>query len=255
MGKTLKNTNQEENSKAPEKHIWKGGLKVFLIMALVFAIYFGVRTYFHLNPMAPDVQDNGAVRVVCVGDSITQGSSVILRSTETSYPKELQKLLGDDYQIINYGHNGRTVIKTGDFPYWGSKFFELSLQTEPDYVLIMLGTNDSKPQNWDAESYQLDLSELVRLYQNLESQPKVYLLTPPAAFIREGKDTVVYDIDKAIIHDEVIPSIFAVAKEHQISVIDIHSATMEHSEYFKDGVHPNEEGRKALAQYVYDSVW
>jgi len=37
MGKTLKNTNQEENSKAPEKHIWKGGLKVFLIMALSVA--------------------------------------------------------------------------------------------------------------------------------------------------------------------------------------------------------------------------
>src|SRR4051812_38761214 len=87
------------------------------------------------------------VKVACVGDSITEGAGLTTPATQ-SYPARLQQLLGTNYLVKNYGVGGRTLLKQGDFPYWKEPAFTNSHTFGPNIVIIQLGTNDSKPQNW-----------------------------------------------------------------------------------------------------------
>src|SRR5438552_964968 len=80
-------------------------------------------------------------RVACIGDSITAGGGT------NSYPALLQKLLGDKYEVKNFGVSGTTLLKHGDHPYWNTKQFTDATQFDPNVVTIKLGTNDTKPQN------------------------------------------------------------------------------------------------------------
>src|SRR5262245_57930852 len=87
------------------------------------------------------------IKIACVGDSITEGAGLSNPSTQ-SYPARLQKLLGTNYNVRNFGVSGRTLLKKGDFPYWKEAAYTNSHTLNPDIVIIQLGTNDSKPQNW-----------------------------------------------------------------------------------------------------------
>ena len=87
------------------------------------------------------------VVVACVGDSITEGIGAT-RADQYSYPAQLQGLLGEGYAVHNYGASGMTLLAEGDYPYIRQERYAASLACPCDVVLLMLGTNDSKPQNW-----------------------------------------------------------------------------------------------------------
>ncbi len=53
------------------------------------------------------------IRVACVGDSITFGAGVKERN-KNSYPKVLAGLLGEKYDVRNFGVNGATLLKKGN---------------------------------------------------------------------------------------------------------------------------------------------
>src|SRR3954469_23880998 len=84
------------------------------------------------------------IKIACVGDSITFGYG--LQEVE-KYPAVLGKLLGDRYQIGNFGVNGATLLKKGDNPYWKVPAFQAATDFKPNIVVIKLGTNDTKAQN------------------------------------------------------------------------------------------------------------
>ena len=88
-----------------------------------------------------------AVRVACIGNSITDGHGIDMNDVK-GYPAQLQKLLGSDYQVKNYGVSGRTLLKKGDQPYWKEQAWRDAQSYKADIVVIKLGTNDSKPENW-----------------------------------------------------------------------------------------------------------
>ena len=46
------------------------------------------------------------------------------------------------FEVINLGVSGRTMMKTGDFPYWNEQAYQDALNSEADIVIMMLGTND-----------------------------------------------------------------------------------------------------------------
>lgn len=244
-------TNKSQQNKKNKFSLILWVLGTALVAVALFAI---AMFYTYKNPIPPRVVENNTIRIATVGDSITYGDKYLFRFTESSYPVELQRLLGQSYQVLNYGIPSRTAIKTADYPYWNENYLQHSMQVNPEYVIIMLGTNDSKPYNWDAESYRKDLKELVELYKNLENQPKIFLMTPSAAFIQKGKNSVVYNIDKEVISNEILPIVVEIADDCQVSLIDIYAATVNHPEYFKDGVHPNDKGKKLIASLVYNAI-
>lgn len=189
------------------------------------------------------------VKVACIGDSITEGSGSSDRKT-ASYPAILAKLLGDGYEVGNFGRSGRTLLKNGDFPYWNEALFQESQEFLPDIVVIKLGTNDTKPQNWDkyGVEFEGDLRELVEVYRNLPSQPKVYLCYPAWA------ERVNFSIRPDVLVSQVIPAIDKVAREMNVSVIDLQTTLYGMPHLLPDGIHPNDLGYILVAKDVYDRI-
>ncbi len=185
------------------------------------------------------------IRVACVGDSITYGLRIIDRKS-LSYPKRLQELLGEDYKVENFGANSATAGKKGNRPYTEKSIYTKSLAYEPDIVLLLLGTNDSKKQNWrGAESYMQDLLDIARSYASLPSSPRVFLLTPPKAFsgYLSINDAHIQQEANAIFLQELYP------------VIDLRLAFCQHREWISsDGIHPNAEGASAIAALVAEQL-
>ncbi len=93
--------------------------------------------------------------VACVGDSITAGTGA--SSSAKNYPGDLQGLFGSSVKVSNFGHSGATMLSTGNTPYIkqseytsATSFVSGAGANAVVDVIIMLGTNDSKPVNWNA---------------------------------------------------------------------------------------------------------
>jgi lysophospholipase L1-like esterase len=186
------------------------------------------------------------IKVACVGDSITQGAGA---KSGQSYPSQLQALLGDGYKVGNFGVSGRTLLKKGDFPYWKEKKYQDALAMEPAIVVIMLGTNDTKPQNWKFEAeFDADYRELVKSFQMLKSKPKVFVCRPVPV---PGQGN--YGINEENIQKE-IPRVDALAKELGCGVIDMHAALAKTPELLPDRVHPNTAGAGEMAKAAAKAI-
>jgi lysophospholipase L1-like esterase len=183
------------------------------------------------------------IRVACIGDSITAGGGA---GKGKSYPSQLQDLLGDSWKVENYGVSARTLLNKGDFPYTKEKAYRKSLKFQPHIVIIMLGTNDTKPQNWQHQAeFTADYTKLVKSFLALESKPKVYLCRP-SPIIGDGN----YDItEKNLL--EAIKQIDALAAELGLGVIDMHAALAGKPEFLPDRVHPNTQGAAAMAKAAF----
>lgn len=207
------------------------------------------------SPFPPKVAQNKKL-IACIGDSITFGAGVIPKHRSLSYPALLQELAGDKYQVLNYGLSGRTLLDEGDSPYRKENFYQISRNVPAETFIIMLGTNDSKPYNWNgrAERYRAELTAFVREYQGRPSRPSVVVMQPPKAF-PVGKDNVVkFDIRNEVIENEIHPIVAEVCVKTGATCIDLYSYTADHPEWFSDGVHPNEAGNRAIAKYLYEQL-
>ena len=221
-------------------------LDVIVIAALavlLLAVSFGVIDALHVQPRPKAAQK----RVACVGDSITYGCFVPGQPWN-SYPRQLGRLLGREYCVGNFGYTNRTALKSGDHPYTAEKLYRQSLAFQPNLVLLMLGTNDTKAVNWNAEAYARDLGELIDSYLELESRPQVFLLLPPPVFPFCGK--VRWDIRSEVLENVLLPICQRVAEEKSVPIIDVHSAFEGRKELFMDGCHPNARGTKVMAEIV-----
>lgn len=182
------------------------------------------------------------IKVACIGNSITAGAGL----GDSTYPKHLQRLLGDGYDVRNYGIGARTLLKKGDHPYWIEKKFTEAKEWQPDIVIIKLGTNDSKPHNWDANKADFipDYRAFIQEWKQLASKPKIYICYPVPVF----KDN--FGIREAVVKGEIIPAIKAIAKAEKLKIIDLYKALTGHGDLFRDGVHPNKLGAVLLAEAV-----
>lgn len=190
--------------------------------------------------------DMNAKRIACVGDSITEGFGA---EPGKSYPAQLQQMLGDKWQVVNYGLGGRTLLKKGDVPYWNEKAYQDALKLKPNVVVIMLGTNDTKPQNWKFESeFVADYTALVKSFQELESKPKIFVCRP-CPVIEPGN----FGITEVHVKEE-IERIDKLAHDMKLEVIDMHAAFEKKPELLPDRVHPNTAGATEMAKVVYKAV-
>lgn len=187
------------------------------------------------------------IRVACIGDSITAGAGIKDRSKH--YPTQLQNMLGDKYQVKNFGVSGRTLLKKGDHPIWKEKKYKNAIEFNPHIVVIKLGTNDTKPQNWKHKSeFKSDLIAMVKQLQSLTAKPKVFLCKPVPAYKTK------WGINDKDITEGVIPIVEAVAKEMNLTVIDLYTALSGKEKMFPDKIHPNGEGATIMAETVLKAI-
>ena len=197
--------------------------------------------------------------VACVGDSITYG--YLASSPSASYPSDLQKMLGSSVSVMNFGHSGATLLSTGDTPYQkqseytaATSFVSGAGASARVAVVIMLGTNDSKPGNWmsgtstRATQFQTDAAALVDHFAQLSTHPTIYLAIPPRVY------TNTFGIDDGVLQDQIDPILRAVASAKGLATIDVAAPTTGHPELFSDGVHPTDAGYTLLAMIVHDAL-
>jgi lysophospholipase L1-like esterase len=180
------------------------------------------------------------IKVACVGDSITQG---IGASPGHSYPDQLQALLGSKWVIKNYGVSGRTLLRKGDLPWWNEQAFKDAHSLNPDAVVIMLGTNDTRPPNWVHEDeFYGDYKDLIESFKVLPSKPHIWILRPPPIPDNEKKLQVLRSLIDKLAGDE------------NVGEIDVYGALVSKPELFADHVHPNDTGAGILAQTVAHAI-
>jgi lysophospholipase L1-like esterase len=191
------------------------------------------------------------IRVACVGDSITFGFGIKDRE-HGSYPARLALLLGDKYEVRNFGVSGATLIKRGTRPYDQQEACREALKFRPQLAIIMLGTNDTNKQTWPEhkEDFVADYAELITKFREASPDIQLWVCLPPPLVRDRGKE---WDTD-AILNEEVAPKVKAVAKESKVELIDLNSIFADRSVLLPDGVHPNAEGAELMARTVQKSL-
>lgn len=193
---------------------------------------------------------NAITKVACVGDSITEGL-LLANPSQESYPTQLSQILDRGWDVQNFGKESATVMRSGDLPYWETNAYIPSHDYAPDVVVIMLGTNDTRTENWvDRASFISYYTQLIETYKNLESQPIVYICYPPPVY--EGG----YDgITNTRVVNELLPLIAQTASDNGIEIIDIYTALSNKVSFFNDAIHPNVNGARVIAETVYQSIY
>lgn len=190
-----------------------------------------------------------AVRVACVGNSITFGAG-INNPRRDSYPSVLGRMLGDGYWVKNFGVSARTMLNKGDHPYMMEQTYKDALAFNPNIVIIKLGTNDSKSQNWKYKAeFMKDMQSMIDTFKKLPSSPKIYLCSPAKVYSVSGGG-----INDEIITKEIIPMVKKLAKTNNLPVIDLHTTMDNMPQLFPDKVHPNKQGTKIMAGSVYEAL-
>ncbi len=162
------------------------------------------------------------------------------------YPNILDSLMGDDWDVKNFGHSGATLLKKGNYPYWERPEYQAALNFQPNIVIIKLGTNDSKPFNWEVykSEFALDYIDLIQKFQNLASKPKIYLALPVPVLKNP------FQIRGDVTNTEIHSLILKIGRICKVDIIDFFKVLDGKDELLPDGVHPNTEGKMLMAQEV-----
>lgn len=192
-----------------------------------------------------------ALKVACIGNSVTYGYG--LQSPQlTSYPVQLQKMLGEKYEVRNFGHSGATLLLHGHNPYYKTKEFTEALSFHPHIAVIHLGLNDTDPRNWPnyRDEFAPDYAWLIDTIRKINPAVKIFICKLSPIFsdhprFKSGTRDWFWRIQ------QLIPQI---AKANKTGLIDLHSPLYSRPDLFPDALHPNEEGAGIIANTIYEKL-
>jgi acyl-CoA thioesterase-1 len=193
------------------------------------------------------------VRMAFIGNSITYGVGLSNPSLQ-SYPAQLNDMLtgkyGDTCIIGNFAITTKTMLKNGDEPFWNIPQFVNSWNFAPEICFIALGTNDTKPQNWDVYGDQFleDYMSMIDTFKVRNPNTKFMICYPPPAF------DIVWGIRDSIIVNGVIPVIDSLVNKTGAILVDFHNPLLDSVALFPDKIHPNVQGSKVLAEIVFSKM-
>ncbi|UWY28074.1 GDSL-type esterase/lipase family protein [Flavobacterium sp. TR2] len=202
---------------------------------------------FHLGVNAQQI----AVKVACIGDSVTAGYLLANPKSE-SYPSQLQVLMGSQYEVKNFGYSGATLLKKGSRPYYKTKECADAIAYQPDIAIIHLGLNDTDPRNWPnyKDDFNADYSWLIEVLRKQNPNVKIFICRMTPIFNEHSRF-------KSGTRDwfwQIQEHIGEVAKANKVNLIDLHKKLYHRPDLFPDALHPTKEGAKILAQTVYENV-
>lgn len=184
-----------------------------------------------------------------IGNSITHGS-VLSDSATQSYPAQLQYMLKEIYadtcEVTNFGLTTTTMLKKGNVPYWDCPHFSNYLSFAPDICLILLGTNDTKPINWDVygKEYLGDYLAMIDTIKQVNPNTQFMLGYPPPVF----QDR--WGIRDSIIVHGIIPAIDSVLSLVDAELVDFYHPMLGMEDLFPDKIHPEEDGCREMAKIL-----
>ena len=191
------------------------------------------------------------VRVACIGNSITYGTGIADR-TNDSYPSQLQRLLGSNYQVGNFGKPGATLLYHGHRPYVKQEEFKEAIAFKGDIAVMHLGINNTDPRNWP--NYR---DEFVKDYLSImdslrAANPKVRIILARMTPIADRHPRFVSGTKQW--HGEIQTAIETVARVSRAELIDFYEPLYPYPYLLPDAIHPNPEGAGILAKTVYSGI-
>ncbi len=183
------------------------------------------------------------IMVGCVGDSNTEGAGASFKSLY-SWPVQLGMLMGLDYQVKNCGKSGTTLQNAADLPWTADAQYTVHKGINSNISIIALGTNDSKSYNWNSNRFKSDYINLIKEFQGYESKPEIFILVPIKSY------STTSTIRNQVIKDEIRPILRDISRDYGIAVIDGYVVTENIGDLVPDGIHPNDEGLKMIAEKV-----
>lgn len=216
-----------------------------------------------------------AKRILCFGDSNTWGQDAFAHDVTMRYPVNirwtgvLQKSLGDGFDVIEEGLNGRTTDLTYQYRPGrnGKEYLVACLQSQSplDAVVLMTGTNDLKQQFGPRTPKQIGVAieglvaDIIRLATNsLGSSPDIILVSPlpmnPSAPEFAELFHKHFDARSVAASHELAPVIKDIADKHHCYFID----AADIAKAGDDGIHMDEDSHKrfglALAEKIKEWV-
>ncbi|MBR5852246.1 MAG: sialate O-acetylesterase [Bacteroidaceae bacterium] len=191
------------------------------------------------------------MKVACIGNSVTYGYGH-KSPGETSYPSQLQQLLGEGYEVRNFGHSGATLLSKGHRPYINLPEYAAALEFAPDIAVIHLGLNDTDPRNWPnyRDEFYGDYINIIEALR--EANPgveiKVCQMTPIFHWHRRFKSGT---RDWYWQIQEVIKTI---AENGNFELINLSRHLYNRPDLMPDALHPNEQGAEIIAKQVYSAI-
>lgn len=194
---------------------------------------------------------NGKIKIACVGNSVTYGAGLRDPATQ-SYPALLQKKMGPDYVVENFGRSGATLLRKGHNPYYKTKEFAEAVAFKPDVAVIHLGLNDTDPRNWNnyRNEFKGDYSWLIDTFRKANPAVKIYICLMTPIFhdhprFRSGTRDWYAQIQTAIKE---------ISAAEKVTLIDLHTPFYHHPDLFPDALHPNAEGAIILEKTIYSAI-
>ena len=197
------------------------------------------------------IAQKAAIKIACIGDSVTAGYLLGNAGSE-SYPSQLQLMIGDKYEVKNFGNSGATLLKKGHKPYYKTKEFTDAIAFNPDIAIIHLGLNDTDPRNWPnyKDDFDADYNWLIDTLKKQNPEIKIYICRLSPIFnehprFKSGTRDWYWQIQS---HIETI------AKANQVGLIDLHEKLYRRPDLFPDALHPTKEGATNIAKTVYENI-
>ncbi len=192
-------------------NIYKKGIYFTLLLIVVFIL---VLKFSQKDKNKLGI--NGTKRIVCFGDSLTEGVGA---SKGEDYPSYLSKIL--NIPVINSGVSGDTTSSAI------SRLSRDILSYNPDLVIILLGGNDfiqRVPEDTTKDNIE-------KMIVTLKKKEIKVILVSPIAF-----------------YDKLYEKI---AKKYNIFFIPhILRGVLYHPDLMSDEIHPNSKGYKIIARKI-----
>ena len=192
------------------------------------------------------------IKVACIGNSVTYGYGHE-NPDSTSYPSQLAAMLGNDYEVGNFGKSGATLLRKGHRPYNEQEEFKKALEFAPDIAIIHLGLNDTDPRNWKyyKREFISDYVALIEAFEKVNPDVEIYICRMTPIFhwhhrFKKGTRDWYWEIQATI---ENISENIA-----EVKLIDLQETLYHHPDLMPDALHPNPEGAKLIAERVYSAI-
>lgn len=190
-------------------------------------------------------------KVACVGNSITYGYTLADPATE-SYPSQLQQLLGDTYEVGNFGKSGATLLNKGHRPYMQQQEFKKALAFAGDIVVIHLGINDTDPRDWPnyRDDFVKDYLALIDSFRVVNPKSRILIARLSPISDRHFR----FESGTRDWHGEIQQAIETIARYANVQLIDFHEPLYPYPYLLPDALHPTKEGAGIMAKTVYSAI-
>lgn len=201
------------------------------------------------------------MRILFQGDSITDGGRDFRNyfNLGTSYPLHAAEMIRNafpeiEFEFINQGIGGNRTDQLFD------RLYADAIALEPDIVSVLIGVNDVWARYSKSKSIQTSVEQIEANFRAIlkslrkRTNAKILVLTPYLL------DSEVNEPWRAEL-DEIQPILRRIADEYADAFVPLHEHFAEALKtqpqpqfYSPDGVHPNPNGAKFIAEHYFNAI-